>query len=139
MYDNYMNAMMKGCYRNCMICGKRFYVPSADYVYKDTAYYGNRKTAMVYFCRYNHMREYERMVEPRAKAQERIRELRPKLSIIKHNQPNLKVDGKTAKRVEADIKAVEKEIKQQLDLIKKIDKAVQDAIKRNKALKEDTV
>ena len=83
--------------------------------------------------------EYERMVEPRTKAQERIRELRPKLSVIKHNQPNLKVDGKTAKRVEADIKKVEQEIKQQLDLIKKIDKAVQDAIKRNKALKEDAV
>lgn len=61
MWDYYGSKLLNG-YINyasetekCLICGKEF-LPTTGYVYKRVS---EEKT--VYFCRYNHMREWDRV------------------------------------------------------------------------------
>lgn len=53
-------------FKTCEICGKSFIVPSQEYVYKRFKGHGACQTR-VYFCGWNHMREWEKQEEKRKK------------------------------------------------------------------------
>ena len=123
---------MVGSYHLCAICGKKTYTP-AEYVYKRYVYYAKKRTATVYFCRYDHMREWDRMLKPKEEIKGEMKDIRTRLITIrscltftkkdKTRERNLILEQKLKKRLvelEQKMKEIDERINEGILLSKQV-------------------
>lgn len=110
--------------RICVICDKEFYC-DAEYIYKRSSC--TKPSATLFFCRYNHLREWDKMTDRRDDLIQRLKKI------------NLMIKNAKVRIESATTLAERKDYKTKLALLEEKKKAYKEEIDKTKEVVKNAV